>query len=150
MGLETIALIGLGIGIIGAGVQFVGQKKIAKASKKANAARKQMAHLESLRERRKNIKLALAARADTVSNASSQGALASSSATGSLFQTTSALGRANVASRQNAELSNKVFSAHDDEAAGGLLASFGTGLQNAGQSLFNISSSPFFNKPVNT
>ncbi len=147
MGLEIgtlIALGGLAIGGVGTVVQMGGIKKAAKASKRAEAARKQMANLQHLRERRENIRKALFARAETTSNASNQGAIASSSFSGSLFQTTASLGRANVASRQNQELGNTVFAANSDIASGRSQASFGSGLQGFGESLFKISSSPFF------
>ncbi len=147
MGLEIptlIALGGLAIGGVGAAVQFVGSKKMTAASRRAEAARKKIANLEHLRNRRDNIKAAMVARAEATSNASDQGAIASSSFAGALFANTSALGRATQFSQRGQQLGLDVFAANDAFSRGQETKFTGGGLLDAGKSLFDVSSSPFF------
>ena len=143
----AIALAGLALGAIGTHIQIEGQKKTSAASIRAEAARKQIANLETLRNRRQRIKEALFARSESISTASNQGAIASSSLQASLFQTTSQLGRNLSAGAQNQFLGNTIFDEQANIASGRALFAGGAGLQGFGTSLFNASSSPFFNQP---
>ncbi len=143
----AIGIIGLVLGAIGTGVQFIGAQRAAKASKRAEAARKQQAHLDHLRARRKNIREALKARADTLSVASNQGALHTTPVQGALFQTASRRNQANLSSRQNETLGNTVFDANAQIASAQGLQSFGSGLVSLGGSIGGIQSSPFFSSP---
>ncbi len=131
-----IAAIGLGLSAAGGAVQYMGQRKAASAQKKQEKIRKQQMNLDLMRQRREALRKMLVARALGVSNAASQGAVASDSAVqGGIAQ---AVGSANIAAtdiNQNGQLGVSMFKANAQEASGNGIASMGSAIGSWGSSM---------------
>jgi hypothetical protein len=120
------------IGIIGSVVQFVGQRKQAKAAKKAEALRERQMNLEAARKKRELIREGVVARGKAKANAEAQGAGAGSGLAGGLAQITGQQGRNVQANNQDQQIGQGIFAANRQYAAGGTLASIGSGISSFG------------------
>jgi mannitol-specific phosphotransferase system IIBC component len=136
----VIAGIGLALGAAGAATQYLGNRRVAKASKQQERVRQKQMNLDIARKRREAIRKMLVARATGVSNAANQGASLSDSAVqGGISQ---AVQSANISSSelsQNADLGGQMFSANALEASGRGLSSFGGALSSWGSGLIQNS-----------
>lgn len=132
----VIAAIGLGLSAAGGVVQYMGQRKVAAAQKKQEKLRKQQMNLDLMRQRREALRKMLLARALGISNATTQGAVASDSAVqGGISQ---AVGSANISLKdinQNGEIGTSMFAANAQEAAGGGMASMGGAISSWGSGM---------------
>jgi hypothetical protein len=117
------------ISIIGVGLSFIGSMKQAKAAEKAEKLRKQQMKLESLREKREIVRRGLTARAEALSNASSQGAGEGSGLQGGIAQAYNQSGRGVLAVNQNEKIGSKIFDANAAYSRAGTLMAAGQGLQ---------------------
>ena len=120
------------LGLVGGIVQAIGAMKQAKASEKAEKARQRMMQLEAMRKRREMVREATVARATATSNATAQGAGEGSALKGGIAQITSRQNRNVLASTQDEELGNKVFSANRQYAKAGGLIALGGGISSLG------------------
>lgn len=119
---------------VGAVIGAVGQMKQAKAAEKAEKAREKMMNLDVQRKRREAIRQAVMARSVALSNAVAQGAEKGSALQGGYGQIGGDLRRNTVALGQDQQLGKQVFAANRAYAQGGMIASIGNGISNAGDS----------------
>ena len=135
-----IAGIGLALGAAGAATNYLGQRKVAKATKKQERVRQQQMNLDVARKRREVVRKLIIARATGVSNATNQGAsLGDSAVQGGLFQATGTANVAGLELNQNADLGGQMFSANAMEASGRGTAAFGSALSSWGSGLIQNS-----------
>lgn len=131
-----IAAIGLAAGVAGTAVQYTGAQKQAKAQKKQEKIRQQQMNLDLMRQRREALRKMIIARAMGISNATSQGAVASdSSVQGGISQ---AIGTANISAtdiNQNGQLGTAMFRANAQEASAAGTAALGGAIGNFGSQL---------------
>lgn len=145
MGIETIiGVVGLGISAAGTVAGVSGQMQQARASKKAEALRQRQMNLDAQRQKRDLIRRAAVATATTEAAATAQGASGGSALQGALGQIGGSTGRAVTAVNQNQEIGNGIFEANKDYAAGGGLASLGSGISTLGGAL--VSNAGVFGK----
>jgi len=133
----AIGAIGLLTTIAGTGAGVAGQVIAAKGAKKAENARRQQARLEAQRARREIVRRGVVARAESLSNATNQGAQFSSAAIGAQGSAVAQAGRGVQATTQNEILGNRVFEGNAQQRRGNTLTSLGSGLQSFGSSLTN-------------
>ena len=120
------------LGVIGSVVGFIGQQKQAKAAKKAEALRERQMNLEAARKKRELIREGVMARSQAKTTAESQGAGAGSGLSGGLAQITGQQGRNVQANNQDQQIGSGIFAANRQYAAGGTLASIGSGISSLG------------------
>ena len=118
-------------GLIGTGLQFLGQQKAAAAQRKQNRIRQQQANLEAARRRRAIVREMLMKRAESMAAFGASGAgFGSSGIAGAIAGQTQAAGGSQVAVNQAQDLGIAQKSAQDAETRGNTLASLGQGVSN--------------------
>lgn len=128
------------LNIVGTVVGFIGQRKAAKAAKKADRLRERQMNLEAMRKKRELIREGIVARATAVSNATNQGAGEGSGLAGGLAQITGAQNRNTTAVSQDLSIGGGIFSANRQAAKGDALVSLGSGISSIGNSIGNMMS----------
>lgn len=117
---------------IGGIVSAIGSMKQAKASAKAEKLRERQMRLEAMRKRRELIREGQVARAEALSNATSQGAASSTGLFGGYGQITGTTNRNVLATNQDEEISGKIFKANRQYASAGGLVAIGQGISSFG------------------
>lgn len=136
---SIIAGVGLAAGLAGTAVQYMGQKTAQKGAERAERLREAQMNLDNQRSRRQIIRQAVAARATSLSNSTSQGAQESSGGIGGQQQITSEAGQSILSNNQNQQLGQGMFAANRQISAGNSQASLGSGISSLGGSLVNNS-----------
>lgn len=134
-----IAAVGVAASIGGTVASVMGANKQADAQEKAEKLRKTQADLESARQRRDIARKAMAARAEALNNAASQGAQNGSGLQGGYGQIQGQAGNSMVASNENQQIGGQMFQANAAAASGAQMASFGSGLGSLGGTLIGNS-----------
>ena len=138
----AIALGGLIVAGVGAGVSYMGQQAQAKAAEAEDKARQQAAELESRRERRKAVRQMMLARAESMAIGLGQGFGFGSSAFNGALASATTTGQQNVLNtNQNLEIGGRIRSAQNEQANAQTLTSLGGGIQSIGGSIYNASES---------
>lgn len=133
-----IAVGGLALGAIGAGVQYAGQRAQSRAIRRENRVRQQAAELEARRERRKAVRQMMLARAQSLATGAGQGLGFGSSAFPGALASATTTGQQNVVNtNQNLEIGGRINSAQNAQANAQTLSSLGGGIQSIGGSLYS-------------
>lgn len=131
----AIAIGGLALGAVGAGIQYKGQKAQAKAIKQENKARQMAAELEARRERRKAIRQMLISQAQSQATGFDQG-MFGSTIPGALASAQQTTGNSILNTNQNLAVGGRINAAQTAQANAGTLTSLGGGIQSIGASLY--------------
>lgn len=118
-------------GLVGTGLQFLGQQKAAAAQRKQNRIRQQQSNLEAARRRRAIIREMMLKRAESTAAFGASGAgFGSSGLAGATAGQSAAAGSSLVAVNQAQNLGQQQLSAQNAESRGNTLASLGQGISN--------------------
>lgn len=134
-----IAGVGLGLGAVGAGVQYAGQRRAQAGAERAERLRQAQTELESQRQRRNIARQATVARATALSNSSAQGAEGGTGLQGGYGQIQGQAGNAMVAVNQNQDMTRNMFAFNRQISRGQTQTSMGSGLSSLGGALVNNS-----------
>jgi hypothetical protein len=133
-GLTAVAI---GTAAVGTGLQVRGQMISGKASRAAEASRKQQMNLEADRSRRQTIREAIVARSTALANATQQGAQESSGLEGGIAQVTGQMNQNILAVNQNQQIGNRIFDANMEYSRGQSLSNLGGSLQGLSGQITN-------------
>lgn len=137
MATAVISAIGLGLSIFGAVQQSKAQKKAAKASARAEQARRRQASFEAIQARRKAIRERQLARAESIANAVSQGVnLESSPVQGGQSGIIAAAARNIRAVNVGEQNRNTIFSANQSVAQAQSQSATAQGISSIGSNIF--------------
>lgn len=144
MSMVALAVAGLAVGAVGAGIQYMGQRKAAKAAQRAEMLRKRQMNLESKRNQRAEIRKAQITRAQLAQQASDQGAGDTSAVASAQGAASTAAGGNILFNNQATQIGNQIFDANAQAAKGNALASLGGAVIGVGGLLGNASTNPHF------
>lgn len=133
----ALAIGGLALAAIGTGVQFMGQRKAAKAQEDIAEQQKAQQELERRRSMRRVMRERRIARAQTLNVAGQTGAGTSSSVQGGLTSLSSQAGFEQGVLTASGAAADNIFSASRRVASGQQMASIGGGVASIGGSMFS-------------
>ena len=119
-------------GVAGTVISFMGARKAAKASERAEALRERQMNLQASRDRRNTVRQAVVARAQAISNATAQNAGEGSGLAGGLGQISAQSGSNIQGINQGQEIGQGIFRANRDIAKGQGMQSLGQAIQGFG------------------
>lgn len=128
----AIGALGLALSAAGTAVGMAGQRKSIAAQKRAEELRKKQMELDAARQRREVARRAMVARAQAVSNATTQGAGQSSALQGGIAQVTGDSNRGRQAIDQNLSIGRGIFDANMQRFKGESMMATGQGIQSLG------------------
>lgn len=131
-----LSIAGAAAGAVGTGIQAIGQRKQAAASKRAEKVRLTLSNLESVRERRRARRQAAIARGTAVSNATNQGAELGSGLSGGLSQISAVEAGNLVGISQQQQATTAINRENNRYASAGGLTSVGGGLSSLGGAIY--------------
>jgi hypothetical protein len=134
-GISAAGALGAITGLVGTGVQMMGQRAAAKASEKAEELRERQMSLEARRQRRTVIREAQVARATALASGVEQGAQNSSGLQGGFAQISGQKNTNLQASYQSEEIGHGIFSANRAIAQGQSMAALGGAISGFGQQM---------------
>lgn len=132
----VIGAVGLAASVGGTAVSYIGQKKQAGASARAERLRKQQMFLESARKRREQIRQMLISQGMIANNAANSGVgQGSSGVVGGSQAIASNTAFNNVGVDQGTDIGAGIFDANEQFAQAGSTAALGQGIGNLGNQL---------------